>query len=205
MAQTLKDEIRENIDAAALAVFGRKGFVGATMAEIAAEAGISVGNIYRYYTGKEDLFYSLVTPDFIEELKSLFRSKMKTADGMELAEMRDYDPMDVRDTVLKDFLSKNRLRTIIVMDKNEGTRYEGFKEEMVGFIMKNTLQYIETMKDKRTIALSGVKIDLLKVVYSNLYNAVVEILKLYSDGADIDAAYETILDYHFFGIVKLMG
>ncbi|MBN1574810.1 MAG: TetR/AcrR family transcriptional regulator [Deltaproteobacteria bacterium] len=205
MAQTLKEEIRENIDAAALEVFGRKGFRGTTMAEIAAEAGVSVGNIYRYYRGKEDLFYSLITPDFIEELKSLFRAKMKTADGMELAEMRDYDPMNVRDIALKDFFSRNRLKTIIVMDRNEGTRYEGFKEEMVEFIIETALQYIDTVKDKRTITLSRIKIDLLKVVYSNLYSAVVEILKLYSKSEDIDDAYETLLDYHFFGIVKLMS
>ncbi len=203
MVQTLKDEIRESIAAAALEVFSKKGFVGATMADIAAEAGISVGNIYRYYRGKEDLFYSLITPDFIEELKSLLRAKMKTADGMELGEMRDYDPMNVRDAALKDFFSKNRLKTIVVMDKNEGTRYDNFREEMVEFITETALQYIDTMKDKRTIALGGVRRDLLKIFYSNLYNAVVEILKLYSDSGDIDDAYETLLDYHFFGIVKL--
>jgi AcrR family transcriptional regulator len=205
MVQTLKDEIRENIDAAALDVFSKKGFRDTTMADIAKGAGVSVGNIYRYYKGKEDLFYSLIKPDFIEELKSLLRAKMKTADGMELYRMRDYDPMNMRDIALKDFFSENRLKTIIVMDKNEGTRYEGFKEELVRFITETSLQYVDTMKDKRRIALSEVNVDLLKIVYSNLYSAVVEILKIYKDVEDIYDAYENLLDYHFFGIVKLMS
>jgi AcrR family transcriptional regulator len=205
MVQTLKDEIRENIDAAALDVFSKKGFRDTTMADIAKGAGVSVGNIYRYYKGKEDLFYSLIKPDFIEELKSLLGAKMKTADGMELYRMRDYDPMNMRDIALKDFFSENRLKTIIVMDKNEGTRYEGFKEELVRFITETSLQYVDTMKDKRRIALSEVNVDLLKIVYSNLYSAVVEILKIYKDVEDIYDAYENLLDYHFFGIVKLMS
>lgn len=205
MVQTLKDEIRENIDAAALDIFSKKGFRDTTMADIARKASVSVGNIYRYYKGKEDLFYSLITPDFIKELKTLLRAKMKTADGMELDKMRDYDPMNMRDVALRGFFSENRLKTIIVMDKNEGTRYEGFKEELVGFITETALQYIDTMKDKRKIALSGIQVELLKIVYSNLYGAVVEILKIYEDVKDIDDAYESFLDYHFFGIVKLMS
>jgi TetR/AcrR family transcriptional regulator, repressor for uid operon len=40
---------------AAERVFIRKGFVAATMQEVATEAGISAGNIYRYFTSKEDL------------------------------------------------------------------------------------------------------------------------------------------------------
>lgn len=46
---------RQSILAAATRVFSQKGIAAATMAEIAAEAGISPGAIYRYFENKEQL------------------------------------------------------------------------------------------------------------------------------------------------------
>jgi TetR/AcrR family fatty acid metabolism transcriptional regulator len=50
---------------AALAVFARKGFGEATVADVAQEAGTSVGTIYNYYKDKQDLLLSLVTQNII--------------------------------------------------------------------------------------------------------------------------------------------
>ena len=50
---------------AALTVFSRKGFGQATVADLAQEAGTSVGTIYNYYAGKHDLLLSLVTQNLI--------------------------------------------------------------------------------------------------------------------------------------------
>jgi AcrR family transcriptional regulator len=46
---------RQSILAAATKVFSQKGISDATMAEIASEAGISPGAIYRYFENKEEL------------------------------------------------------------------------------------------------------------------------------------------------------
>ena len=46
---------KQSILLAASEVFSMKGVEAATMAEIAARAGISPGAIYRYFPGKEDL------------------------------------------------------------------------------------------------------------------------------------------------------
>lgn len=46
---------RRSIILAACSIFSRKGVESATMSEIAAEAGISPGAIYRYFENKEDL------------------------------------------------------------------------------------------------------------------------------------------------------
>lgn len=46
---------RQSILDAAASVFSRKGLEAATMAEIATEAGISPGAIYRYFHNKEEL------------------------------------------------------------------------------------------------------------------------------------------------------
>ena len=49
-------EVRERIVAAALRVFGERGFHGATMQDVVRESGLSVGAIYTYFKGKDDLF-----------------------------------------------------------------------------------------------------------------------------------------------------
>lgn len=51
---------REAILAAALRVFGRKGFADIAVADIADEAGIASGTVYRYFVDKADIFRSLL-------------------------------------------------------------------------------------------------------------------------------------------------
>jgi AcrR family transcriptional regulator len=51
-----EQEVRERIVVAALRVFGERGFHGATIADVVRESGLSVGAIYTYFRGKDDLF-----------------------------------------------------------------------------------------------------------------------------------------------------
>lgn len=58
--EQIHDERREQIKKAALKVFARHGINGTKMSMIAAEAGISQGLSYRYFSSKEELFTELV-------------------------------------------------------------------------------------------------------------------------------------------------
>jgi AcrR family transcriptional regulator len=51
-----EQEVRERIVVAALRVFGERGFHGATIADVVRESGLSVGAIYTWFKGKDDLF-----------------------------------------------------------------------------------------------------------------------------------------------------
>ena len=50
---------------AAFVVFSRKGFAEATTHEIAREAGVAVGTIYKYFQNKRDLMVAVVTDTVI--------------------------------------------------------------------------------------------------------------------------------------------
>ncbi len=56
----IRDERKEQIMAAAAKVFARRGISGAKMSMIAAEAGISHGLLYHYFTSKDELFTAIV-------------------------------------------------------------------------------------------------------------------------------------------------
>jgi len=57
---TQRDQKRQNLIEAAIAVTAARGFQGAGIAEIAAVAGIAPANLYRYFAAKEDLVLAIV-------------------------------------------------------------------------------------------------------------------------------------------------
>src|SRR5215468_4684522 len=57
--ERVRDEQRARILDGARAVFARRG-MAATMAEVAAAAGVSQGLAYRYFASKDELFRALV-------------------------------------------------------------------------------------------------------------------------------------------------
>jgi AcrR family transcriptional regulator len=63
-----------DIVAAALAVFGEKGFAGARIEVIAARAGVSKGTLYLYFETKADLFRAVVHEAVIPNIEALERT-----------------------------------------------------------------------------------------------------------------------------------
>jgi AcrR family transcriptional regulator len=59
---------------AARRVFGRSGYVTFRMGDVAAEAGVSMGALYRYFENKDDVFLSLIG-DIHEELFTASRAR----------------------------------------------------------------------------------------------------------------------------------
>ncbi len=62
--QIQKEEIRQAILKSALDEFLAKGYLKASMKSIAKEAGVAVGNIYRYFKSKGELFEIVVKPAY---------------------------------------------------------------------------------------------------------------------------------------------
>jgi AcrR family transcriptional regulator len=75
-----RDQVREELLAAAARVFARRGFHGASVEAISEEAGLSTGAIYSNFRGKEDLFLSLYE-ERIERRRGELRSAVERAGG----------------------------------------------------------------------------------------------------------------------------
>ena len=60
--QVLKENIRSRILTVAKHQFEQKGYSKTSMREIAGLVGVGVGNIYNYFTNKDDLFHEVVRP-----------------------------------------------------------------------------------------------------------------------------------------------
>lgn len=66
--QYLKKEIRDRIIAAAVEEFKEQGYADASIRNIANNAEISLGNIYRYFVNKEDLYFAVINP-FMDSIR----------------------------------------------------------------------------------------------------------------------------------------
>jgi TetR/AcrR family transcriptional regulator, repressor for uid operon len=87
-----------------------KGFHAATTAEISAEAGVSVANLYQYFPAKDDLIKALVQADLATDLEliRMVDAADTLADGLEqTTRMLVADP---------DLLSGVRLRLEIIAE-----------------------------------------------------------------------------------------
>ena len=86
---------REKILKAALKLFSERGYNGATTSEIAKEAGVAEGTIFRYFPTKKDLLLSVANPVVVGSLKSI------------IADCKEYSPQDFLEAVIH-----NRLEII---------------------------------------------------------------------------------------------
>ncbi|HLA17531.1 MAG TPA: TetR/AcrR family transcriptional regulator [Candidatus Limnocylindrales bacterium] len=80
--------VRERIIEAALRVFAERGFHGATMQDIVRASGLSVGAIYTYFDGKDELFLAscaLTSDQAVEELMARLDPAASTAERLAIA------------------------------------------------------------------------------------------------------------------------
>lgn len=66
-----REDTRRRLLVAARSVFARRGFHGASVEEIASEAGFSTGALYSNFDGKEDLFLVLMEREIDEQAREI--------------------------------------------------------------------------------------------------------------------------------------
>ena len=66
-----KRQRRAQILAAAAELYGQHGFEGVSLNSIARNAGLAKSNLYRYFSGREEIFLGLVADDYAEYVDAL--------------------------------------------------------------------------------------------------------------------------------------
>lgn len=203
--QVLKDEIKERINEAALKLFAEKGYQNTTMAEIAAKAGISVGNIYLYYKKKENLFQSVIPADFLLKFKSYLQKKILAAPGTALTGLKNNPIHILAEEEMLDFYCDNRLKLIAVFDKGEGSIYADAKDVLLKYTVDLFYNYVESLPDQ----IGKEKLDairpLIQLIYMNLFNCIFEVFKRFTTKDELRKAFTQILTYHLYGLNGLFS
>lgn len=133
--QHLKDDVKENIILAALREFSGKGYRDSSMRVIAKNAGIVMGNIYRYFENKEALFNNTVGPVY-RQITSI-SAKIQTEINAQKGPWEDAEAMrlikNMYSRILETF-SGHGTELLILLDKSAGSVYEGTKKELIAQI-----------------------------------------------------------------------
>ncbi|MFH1850717.1 MAG: TetR/AcrR family transcriptional regulator [Candidatus Neomarinimicrobiota bacterium] len=132
--QVKKATVRQAMLVSAREEFFKHGFAAASMHTIAARAGIAVGNLYRYYRNKVDLFEAVVKPayDRIIDLVLLYKPEKERISGSGVSALVDIIRIQLGN--LTRIMVENRVELLILVDQSGGTRFAESRGALVGAI-----------------------------------------------------------------------
>jgi AcrR family transcriptional regulator len=202
VAQYLKADVRKNIATAAARVFARRGYAQATMAEIAAAAGVSTGNIYRYYENKGVLLDAVVSADFVRTFSTLLRRRVQSLGGVNDVRSLAADHLFhlASDDLLR-FCVDNRLRVVILLGRCVGSRHEGFAERTVQDLIGLAVAHVRILHPRLHVP-AAVRFN-LQQIYRSLVGTMVTVLARFDDEKQLRAIVGGYSRYHLAGLNAL--
>lgn len=140
--QKRKEENKIFILQAAETVFAQKGFNSATMDDIASEAQFSKATIYRYFSGKGEIFHKIILNSFEEILQKIRKIKEKeksTGDKVR----------EVVGIALRHYQEKKNISRVFIMEKS-------FMQKIIGLVSEEgrdsegeESEFLKEIRDKK--------------------------------------------------------
>ncbi len=187
--QYLKDEVRNCIEEQALKEFKEFGYKGASIRNIAKKSNTSVGNIYKYFQSKEDLYESLIGSVYHKLMNYI--EQFNKVDINDKAEYVFYELMD---KVIEVF-EENSTEIAILFNKSHGSKYENCKNTFVEFINR-----IVTETTKYKLSVQGKKLKdnfIIYLISRSTVESMAIILEEKEDGAEVRRYMLSIIDIFF--------
>ena len=190
--QYLKDEVRNNIIEEALKEFRQLGYKGASIRSIAKKSNTSVGNMYKYFPSKEDLYENLIGTVYYRLIDYI-----KQFDEVELNDKAEHIFYELMEKVMEIF-NENSTEIAILLNKSEGSKYENCKSTFIDFVTK-----IVAEKMKYELSLESKRLKDSFVIYLvsySLVESIAIILQQRHDGAEVRRLILNIIDIFYTDI-----
>lgn len=200
--QVRKPEVRRRIAAAAEEEFAAHGYRGAKMAAVARRAGVSAGNLYRYFASKESLFEAVIDAEFVARFEALLDQRVYALAGTDLRE----PPARTRRAAasMLEFWIAHRLRVVILLDRCAGSRWAAFGEAFVERLVDLALAQLRTQAEAGELDEELARFTLGNV-FRGARRSIVAILESYADEAEIHAAFTAFWSFQLAGLAGLEG
>ncbi|MDF2989113.1 MAG: transcriptional regulator [Eubacterium sp.] len=201
----LKEEVKEKILASAIVKFKEQGYAGASMRQIASSAGVSLGNVYRYFENKDALFNAIVEPvyksyiAFIHDIDNLIADDVNTlkedpSDTSNIAEINE-----IKDKLLE-ICEEHYTELLIILDKSAGTKYEDAKQALIMLLDKIlTKKFLPFMKQEGLSTLSD---DVTYIFSASFIESICIIFRKYEAGSQIRLLVERFISLFFNDLEK---
>ncbi len=202
MAQVLKEEVERAIRRAALEVFARDGYEGATMAAMGREAGVSTGNIYRYFGSKEALFEAVIPDALAKTLMALVEARVAALRGVtDLSQLPPQAPFRLFSAELLWLCISHRHAVVVLLARARGTPHADFGQRLTRRLVELAQAHFQALPRARQ--LTPPERFLLERIYRNLLGVLVEALAEWSEPDAITAAVRAYERYHLAGLLAL--
>jgi len=188
MAQVLKPEVRDRIQAAALRCFAEHGYERTTLARIAAEAGTAVANLYRYFPSKQALLDVVVPCELPERHDALLDTRITA--------LSCGTPAHAAEDLL-DFWVDHRLAVAILLDNADGTPYADYPAAFVHRMVTRMHDHVATVVET---PLSPAQRTVLYLLFDNTRRAIAQILRTANDRDELRALITAFWSYQVPGL-----
>lgn len=201
-----KDELAiDRIIECAKQEFLEKGFEGASMRNIAENAGYTTGMLYGRFADKGELFKVLVKEP-ADRLYNYFFDMQKEFAAFEpekqYTDMHVY--VDIRIDKMLDIVYDDFSAFKLIICKSKGSEYEKYVDKLIEIETDNTVRYINDM-NAAGIKVRDVRADLSHMLATAMFNGMFEVVE--HDFTKSDARqYIKQLQYFFnAGWDKILG
>ena len=144
--QVLKENIRSRVLTVARQQFGQKGYAKTSMREIAGLAGIGVGNIYNYFTNKDELFCEVVRP-VLNALEAMLQEHHGIR-GEDIMMMRSEKYLKSCIDEYVSLIDKHRGLMEILLFRAQGSSLEHFREDYTDRSTELVKEWFSSMQQK---------------------------------------------------------
>lgn len=142
MAQRPKPEVRDSLRKAAAEAFADSGFERAALADIVERAGTSIGNLYKYFANKDELFADFIPRGFTAELEHRIRAQVEALRAEpDVSALGDDHPYRRASEELLAFTIAHRERVVFLLLRAQGTQHERFASDVVRLLVELALEH----------------------------------------------------------------
>ena len=185
--------------------FLEKGYSGASLRNIAREAGVTTGAFYGYFKSKAELFDALVAEPYSEFLaiyngaQKAFADQPYEKQAVSVGEISGECMVELLDYAY-DHMDAFKL----ILCCSEGTKYERLIDDMVDIEVKATHDYIKVL---RSMGKSVPNIDpvLEHILITGMFNAFFEMIIHEMPRADAQEYLNEMRAFYTAGWFKIMG
>ena len=188
--------------AAAAQTFAELGYAATTMAAVAERAGSSVGNLYKYFAGKQELFEAAVPAELVRELLRRTRARIRALGAKrDVRELGPHDEYHALAGELLDYCLAHRAAVVVVLSRAEGTAFASFAPDFVEKLVEWALDYARAPYPE--LRVTAELRFALRHAYTSFVRGVAEALRTFAGDGSARHAIALLTAQHQGGLKRL--
>ena len=185
--------------------FLEKGFTGASLRTIAANAGVTTGAMYRHFKDKNAFFCALVDDAIDASLKVVSLAGTDNHASFDMLHIQEHIDLENKSTSdFMDYMFDNFDAFTLLLTKAAGSEHENFQEEICELYTKNCEETFNWMYKHNQIT-KKVSSMTVHFMASTIINAFCDIILHKMTKKEASAYISDIMEFTRAGSIQVLG